>query len=122
MKTFKRLEKAFTTWKNLLSVSNEGTMNMAVINPHAQGQGMLGSAIGTTSVTQWTPPQATISSMPYATNNGNMTHFTVEKVDNGFILRAGRFNGDIAKTKVCSSMDEVKDLFVAVLVEYQLDK
>ena len=94
-------------------------MNMAISNPHAQGQGVLGSAIGTTSVTQWTP---TISSMPYATNNGNMTHFTVEKVDNGFILRAGRFNGDIAKTKVCSSMEEVKDLFVAVLVEYQLDK
>jgi len=46
----------------------------------------------------------------------------VERVDNGFILRSGRNNGDIAKTKVCSSIEEVKDLFIAALVEYQLEK
>ena len=94
---------------------------MAVINPHAQGTVTLGN----NTASQWvTAAGPTISNLPYQGqhNNVNMTHFTVEKVDNGFILRAGRFNGDIAKTKVCSSMEEVKDLFVAVLVEYQLDK
>jgi hypothetical protein len=115
MKTFKKLEKAFTTWKNLLSVSNVGTMNMAVINPHAQGitSTMLGSGVTTA-----------VGTFPYAPNNGlNPTvTFSVERVDNGFILRSGRFQGDIAKTKVCSSIEEVKDLFVAVLVEYQLEK
>jgi hypothetical protein len=115
MKTFKKLEKAFTTWKNLLSVSNVGTMNMAVINPHAQGitSTMLGSGVTTA-----------VGTFPYASNNGlNPTvTFSVERVDNGFILRSGRFQGDIAKTKVCSSIEEVKDLFVAVLVEYQLEK
>lgn len=98
-------------------------MSMATHNA-AQGitSTMLGASIGNVAASQWVPQ--TVSNMPYQGqhNNVNMTHFTVEKVDNGFILRAGRFNGDIAKTKVCSSMEEVKDLFVAVLVEYQLDK
>ena len=74
---------------------------MAVINPHAQGT-------------------VTLSNKGRTFNN--VSHFTVEKVDNGFILRSGRFQGDISKTKVRSSIEEVKDLFVAVLVEYQLDK
>ena len=42
--------------------------------------------------------------------------FTVEKVDNGFILRSGKYS------KICKDMDELKDQFVAVLVEQQLDK
>jgi hypothetical protein len=95
---------------------------MAIINPHAQGitSTMLGSGGN----------NATISNLPYHgpmlsshTAQPNPTaHFSVERVDNGFILRSGRFNGDISKTKVCSSIEEVKDLFVAVLVEYQLEK
>jgi hypothetical protein len=115
MKTFKRLAKDFTTWRNSQNALKEGLMNMAVINPHAQGitSTMLGSGVTTA-----------VGTFPYAPNNGlNPTvTFSVERVDNGFILRSGRFQGDISKTKVCSSIEEVKDLFVAVLVEYQLEK
>lgn len=46
----------------------------------------------------------------------DLTHFSVEKVDNGFILRSGKYS------KVCGSMDELKDLFVSIMVEKQLDK
>lgn len=95
---------------------------MAVINPHAQGTVTLGN----NTASQWVTAGPTISNLPYqgqtTFNPNNVSHFTVEKVDNGFILRSGRFQGDISKTKVCSSIEEVKDLFVAVLVEYQLDK
>ena len=95
---------------------------MAVINPHAQGQ------IGTNSSGVW-PTGQQISNLPYH-HSGTVTQiqpsttvmFTVEREDNGFIVRSGRNNGDIAKTRVCSSIEEVKDLFVAVLVEYQLEK
>lgn len=44
------------------------------------------------------------------------TLFTVEKVDNGFILRSGKY------AKVCKDMDELKDQFIALFVEQQLDK
>lgn len=88
---------------------------MAVINPHAQNttNTMIGSGgTGNSNFPYQTPkPQPNTTVM-----------FTVERVDNGFILRSGKNNGDISKTKVCSSIEEVKDLFVAVLVEYQLEK
>ena len=54
--------------------------------------------------------------------NRNQVYFTVEKVDNGFILKGSRNEGDIAKVKICKDMDELKDLFVSTLVEYQLEK
>ena len=42
--------------------------------------------------------------------------FTVEKVDNGFILRSGRYS------KICKDMEELSNQFIAVMVEAQLDK
>jgi len=42
--------------------------------------------------------------------------FAVEKVDNGFIIRSGKYS------KVCKDMDELADQFVAIMVEAQLDK
>jgi hypothetical protein len=50
------------------------------------------------------------------------THFTVEKADNGFILRSGRHDGDIAKVKVASSIEELKDLFIATMVEHRMEE
>ena len=99
---------------------------MAINNPHAQGQGTL---VNSNTVSGIWPAQTTTIT-PYhgpmlsshTTQPNPTAHFSVERVDNGFILRSGRFNGDISKTKVCSSIEEVKDLFVAVLVEYQLEK
>lgn len=46
----------------------------------------------------------------------NTMAFTVEKVDNGFILRSGKHS------KICKDMDDLKDLFIATIVEQQLDK
>jgi len=42
--------------------------------------------------------------------------FTVEKVDNGFIIRSGKYS------KVCKDMTELSEQFVAIMVEAQLDK
>jgi hypothetical protein len=49
-------------------------------------------------------------------------HFTVKKVDNGFILKGSRNLGDTQKIKICKDMDELKDLFVSSMVEYELEK
>ena len=62
---------------------------------------------------------AVSNGMYAAMNNAN---FTVEKVDNGYILRCAKRQGDVVKVKICKDMDELKDLFVATLVEYQLEK
>lgn len=42
--------------------------------------------------------------------------FTVEKVDNGFILRSGKYS------KICKDMEELSQQFIATIVEQQLDK
>ena len=56
------------------------------------------------------------NSMSHESSFENTRSFTVEKVDNGFVLRSGR------KAKVCKDMDELRDFFVSIMVEYQLDK
>ena len=43
-------------------------------------------------------------------------NFTVEKVDNGYILRSGKYS------KICKDMDDLKDQFIVTIVEQQLDK
>jgi hypothetical protein len=53
------------------------------------------------------------SSYPY---DQAVQAFTVEKVDNGFIIRSGKYS------KICKDMDELKDQFIATIVEQQLDK
>lgn len=42
--------------------------------------------------------------------------FTVEKVDNGFILRSGKYS------KICKDVEELSNQFIAIMVEAQLDK
>ena len=54
--------------------------------------------------------------------HNNTVRLSVEKVDNGFILRSSKNEGEIAKVKICNNIDELKDLFVATLVEHQLEK
>ena len=51
----------------------------------------------------------------------NSASFTVEKVDNGYILRVGQYEGGMYKTRICKDMDELRDLFVASMVEIQLE-
>lgn len=56
-----------------------------------------------------------ISSYPYEINS-RVSQFQVERVDNGFVLRSGN------KAKVCKDMEELRDFFVAIMVEHQMDK
>lgn len=42
--------------------------------------------------------------------------FAVEKVDNGFILRSGKYS------KICKDVEELSNQFIAIMVEAQLDK
>lgn len=83
----------------------------------------LGSAISNNTVSTW-PSQNVMSGsqFPYADTTENKYHFTVEKVDNGYIFRAAKYQGGTAKVKVCSTSDELRDIFISTLVEYQLDK
>ena len=55
------------------------------------------------------------SSYPYERNH-NVYQFQIERVDNGFVLRSG------SKAKVCKDMEELKNFFVATMVEHQMDK
>jgi hypothetical protein len=68
-----------------------------------------GTSVG--AINQAWAPQTT--SHPYESNT---RQFAVEKVDNGFIIRSGKYS------KVCKDMDELRDLFVSIMVEAQLDK
>jgi hypothetical protein len=86
---------------------------MAVVNTGAQ-MGAINQAWNSAA-------SAGISSMPYETPNRNLMHFTVEKVDNGFILRSAKSMGDLSKTKIASNADELKDLFIASIVEHRME-
>ena len=86
-------------------------------NASVMGQNTILSNNTNTTPGLWPTPPSPL--YPY---NRNQVHFTVEKVDNGFILKGSRTEGDIAKVKICKDMDELKDLFVSTLIEYQLEK
>lgn len=96
-------------------------------NQISAGQGMLGTTVGTLTANTW-PSQNVMSgtgvagSFPYVDTAENKYHFTVEKVDNGYIFRAAKYQGGTAKVKVCATADELRDIFISTLVEYQLDK
>lgn len=49
-------------------------------------------------------------------------NFSVEKVDNGFVLRSGGYEGALAKTRIAKDVDELKDMFVQILVEHRMEK
>jgi hypothetical protein len=91
-------------------------MNSAAANVAANvagQQAMWNSTTATGRMTSQAWPQAPLEPRQFMHNT---TSFTVEKVDNGFILRSGKYS------KVCKDMDELKDLFVSIMVEQQLDK
>jgi hypothetical protein len=57
----------------------------------------------------------TKSSYPYEPDS-TTRQFAVEKVDNGFIIRSGKYS------KICKDMEELSNQFIAIMVEAQLDK
>jgi hypothetical protein len=58
---------------------------------------------------------ASKSSYPYEPDS-TTRQFAVEKVDNGFIIRSGKYS------KICKDMEELSNQFIAIMVEAQLDK
>jgi hypothetical protein len=152
MNQFRKLQKAFTTWKSSLSASSDkekkhddytdamaylkervaseeykkalmerhplmnSTMSAQnAIWPPSQGFGHLtnnaSTGAGMSAINQpWAP------SPVMAADRDTTRMFTVEKVDNGFVLRSGKY------TKICKDMEELSNQFVAIMVEAQLDK
>jgi hypothetical protein len=91
------------------SAANAATQS---IWPSSQGFGNTSQGLGMAAVNQvW--PQAPLEPRQ---SMHSTTSFTVEEVDNGFILRSGKYS------KICKDMDELKDQFIATIVEQQLDK
>jgi hypothetical protein len=76
-----------------------------------------GASIGTAQAWPSNPGilQANLpASHPYEPSHTRQ--FAVEKVDNGFIIRSGKYS------KICKDMTELSEQFVAIMVEAQLDK
>jgi hypothetical protein len=102
-------------------------MNTIASHP-LMGQGVLGQTIAqgphTGSLTGAGILAQTASSVkprpPWHTQG--VVRISVEKVDNGYIMRSSKNEGELAKVKICTNMDELKDLFVATLIEHQLEQ
>ena len=131
MSLFKKLVKVCTTWRSSSSASSDKEqsqrdyitdqwlkehmvhsplMNSPQVRTNSTGHvqsSMLGSAYN---------PNTMTGAMRHDSPFEHTRSFTVEKVDNGFVLRSG------SKAKVCKDMDELRDFFVSIMVEYQLDK
>ncbi len=91
-------------------------MNTITSHP-LMGQGVLGQAVTGTSQSMFsTQPQR-----PVWPSHASV-RITVEKVDNGYIMRSSKHEGELAKVKICTNMDELRDLFVATLIEHQLEQ
>ena len=92
-----------------MAISNTAHTGQAAMNtwPHITG------ANGVGAINQaWTHSTVTeqYAELP------KTRQFSVEKVDNGFILRSGKYS------KICKDMEELSNQFIAVMVEAQLDK
>jgi hypothetical protein len=85
--------QAMNTWPHL---SNSGAQAMGAVNQ------------------VWpSNPGMDKTAYPY---DATTRQFAVEKVDNGFIIRSGKYS------KICKDMTELSEQFVAIMVEAQLDK
>jgi len=80
------------------------------------GQAAIWNSTTTTGVGMGAINQAWAPSPVMGTDRDTTRMFTVEKVDNGFVLRSGKY------TKICKDMDDLADQFIAIMVEAQLDK
>ena len=151
MNQFKKLARAFTTWRSSSKSSSDTEMNskhddhtdamhylnevrrleyeetLRRINPAMTSANIAGQA-GIANQATWlgggVSPGILSPSMsaqhiptrevfPY---QERIRNFTVEKVDNGYILRSGKYS------KICKDMDDLKDQFIVTIVEQQLDK
>jgi hypothetical protein len=94
-------------------------MNSAAANAAGQAVMWSGAHTNMAAINQAWPSNPGVltanTSHPYETNH-RVSQFQVEKVDNGFVLRSG------SKAKVCKDMDELRDFFVSIMVEHQMDK
>jgi hypothetical protein len=67
----------------------------------------------------------TDSNYPYATGFNNMIVFKglveVERAANGFVVRVGTRQGDIATTYVAKDVSEVNGIITAEMVKFKLE-
>lgn len=92
---------------------------MITSTPHPlMGQGVLGQTVATTGSSSMFSTQPQRNVWPSHAS----VRITVEKVDNGYIMRSSKHEGEVAKVKICTNMDELRDLFVATLIEHQLEQ
>ena len=93
------------------------------INPllNASSATLTGSSMSAVNAA-WAPLSNHVGqSIHSMVSSASTVHFTVEKVDNGFILRSAKQIGEVAKVKIAADIDELKDLFIASLVEHRME-
>lgn len=90
-------------------LANQSNVSMSAVNAPWSGQAGFGPLTNTTGPT-------------YSVDHNNTFHFSVEKVDNGFVLRSAARVGDFAKVKIAKDVEELKDLFIQSLVEHRMEK
>jgi hypothetical protein len=56
------------------------------------------------------------------TEHTMLYHASVEKVENGFLLKVSHKQGDVPKIYVARDAGELKDLFIAVIVGERISK
>lgn len=131
MNLFKKLVKACTTWRSSSSASSDKEQsqwsatdytNELKIKDYMAQHPLMNSA------QMWVNPpsvgQNTLmgnntynpSTMQHESSVERICAFTVEKADNGYVLRSG------SRAKVCKDMNELRDFFVSTMVERQLDR
>lgn len=83
--------------------------------------------IGTTQI-PWTTSNnviAKLESFPYTVGSNNMIVFRgmveVEKAANGFVVRIGQRQGDVATTYVAKDVAEVNGIITAEMVKFKLE-
>lgn len=58
----------------------------------------------------------------YVNPQGNMLYFSVEKVDNGYVLRSAKRAGDVSKVRIAADVNELRDQFITALVEHRMEE
>lgn len=94
-----------------------------IMSNTASQSGSVLSSVGN-SQTSWTAAKLD-SSYPYTVGSTNMIVFRgmveVEKAANGFVVRIGQRQGDVATTYVAKDVAEVNGIITAEMVKFKLE-
>lgn len=144
MNRFKKLARAFTTWRNskksspspvfenlskyfehqrelndLVDAQRYAMANHPLMNQTGAGMPAIGSmrAQNVTTASGIGP-----SMSEYVNPQGNMLYFSVEKVDNGYVLRSAKRVGGVSKVRTAADVNELRDQFITALVEHRMEE